>query len=234
MDFDGSNTMYVDLGNPSIYNTISSQMTIFGRVRIDQYRSYNNVLNKGNIVAGASDSTFGINASSDSVGLRFMFMQADGNRTDIRSASGAYKPTDDMIFCARYNKGVYANAKMWYGGAEYTLNAVNAYTADLKASSENIFISKQSATYGAADCNWSYLMMFNRAISDAEMYTLKNSDGNMAIDGTGLLSYFRFNEKPAGQAATDANSIIDLSPFGNHGTPAGNPLYNASPMKLFA
>jgi len=74
--------------------------------------------------------------------------------------------------------------------------------------------------------------IYNRALSEAEIKILYNSRGQNIIT-KGLVGYWRMNEKPDGTAASGANSIIDLSGYGNHGTPEGGPIYRATPNKIY-
>lgn len=48
----------------------------------------------------------------------------------------------------------------------------------------------------------------------------------------GLVGRWLMNEKPDGETATVASSVIDISGQGNHGTPTDSPVYRAAPVRL--
>jgi len=75
------------------------------------------------------------------------------------------------------------------------------------------------------------MRLYNRQVSLAEIKSIYYAQGNDNIVN-GLVGRWLMNEKPDGQAATVANSVIDISGNGNHGTPVNSPTYRGAPMKL--
>ena len=73
--------------------------------------------------------------------------------------------------------------------------------------------------------------IYNRALSPSEVKTLYESRGSDNIVN-GLVGRWLMNEGTDGAVAAGANSVIDISGDGNHGTPVNSPIYRASPMKL--
>jgi len=76
-----------------------------------------------------------------------------------------------------------------------------------------------------------YVRYYNRALSIEELQTIYTANGADNIVN-GLQGRWLMNENTAGQAATGASSIIDISPNANHGTPVNSPLYVAAPVQL--
>jgi len=75
------------------------------------------------------------------------------------------------------------------------------------------------------------LRFYNRVLSVAERTAIYYARGNDNIVN-GLKARWLMNEKPDGQAASGANSVIDISGNGNHGTPVNSPIYRGAPMRL--
>ena len=73
--------------------------------------------------------------------------------------------------------------------------------------------------------------IYNRLLSLAEIQTIYHSRGADNIVN-GLVGRWLMNEKSDGVTASGANSCIDISGNGNHGTPQNSPVYKATPMKL--
>ncbi|RLC38604.1 MAG: hypothetical protein DRH33_04225 [Candidatus Nealsonbacteria bacterium] len=70
-----------------------------------------------------------------------------------------------------------------------------------------------------------------KALSPTEVKILHYSQGaDNIVDG--LVGRWLMNEKPDGQTASGANSVIDISGKGNHGTPYNSPIYRGAPVKL--
>ena len=70
-----------------------------------------------------------------------------------------------------------------------------------------------------------------KAFSAAEAEIFHHSQGaDNIIDN--LVGRWLMNEKADGETATVANSVIDISGNGNHGSPANSPVYRAAPVKL--
>ncbi len=75
------------------------------------------------------------------------------------------------------------------------------------------------------------MRIYKRALTVAETKILHSAQGHDNIVNS-MTGRWLMNEKPDGETADDANSVIDISGNGNHGTPANNPVYRASLMKL--
>lgn len=73
--------------------------------------------------------------------------------------------------------------------------------------------------------------VYGKELLDAEIASIYYGQGNDNIVGD-LLCRQLMNEKPDGGTATIANSVIDISGKGNHGTPVNSPTYRAAPVRL--
>ena len=75
------------------------------------------------------------------------------------------------------------------------------------------------------------IRIYNRVLSIAEISNIRYLYGiDNIVDG--VVGWWRMNELPSGVVATGANTVIDISGQGNHGTPANLPVYEAVPMTL--
>jgi len=73
--------------------------------------------------------------------------------------------------------------------------------------------------------------VYNRVITPTEIEIITFSQGSDNIIN-GLVGWWRLDEKPDGDVATGTDSIIDLSGYGNHGTPVNNPIYRPSASRI--
>lgn len=84
-------------------------------------------------------------------------------------------------------------------------------------------VTFKGTTYG--------IRIYNRILSLAERKSIFDGRGSDNIVN-GLVFRALMNEGTDGATAAGANSVIDISGQGNHGTPVNNPIYRAAPMKL--
>lgn len=73
--------------------------------------------------------------------------------------------------------------------------------------------------------------VYNRKLSDTEIKIIDTAWGNDNIVN-GLVGRWLMDEKPTGQIASGAGTVIDISSNANHGTGSGNPVYKPAPMTL--
>ncbi|MBW1973925.1 MAG: hypothetical protein JRI44_13990, partial [Deltaproteobacteria bacterium] len=78
---------------------------------------------------------------------------------------------------------------------------------------------------------WDVRIYQNKALSVDEMRIIYYSRGNDNIVD-GLVGRWLMDEKPDGTATSGANSVIDISGNGNHGTPYNSPVYRSAPVRL--
>lgn len=83
----------------------------------------------------------------------------------------------------------------------------------------------------ATDCVIYECRIYNRCLSAAERAIIHYAKGaDNIVDG--LVARWPINERPDGAAAAGANTVIDISGHGHHGTPQNAPVYRAAPVKL--
>ncbi len=88
-------------------------------------------------------------------------------------------------------------------------------------SGNNVSLGNRPGGGAPLDCCIDYPMIYNRALTAAEMLSIYN--GKLILDG--LVSYWPMAEKSPGSVVSGANSVIDIMNAGNHGSPVGTNTY---------
>lgn len=146
-------------------------------------------------------------------------------------------PASSIVFNTRYHLAVTYNEDSNSNDALLYLNGVSQTVVEQVAPSGTpnadgtLFIGNRltpNRTFDGLieDCRlYDNILTPNRI---ANIYAQRGADS----DRFGLKGRWRMNEGAPGTAASGTDSIKDSSPFGNHGTPTGSPLYDTGQLAV--
>lgn len=218
IEFDG----YLDAGDDSSIDFTTNDFTIAAWVYQETPVGVDSLVRKG---GPRSNDGFGVEIYRE--GLRFWFAlnNGSGGKAALYTASGLGE--DQWFHLAAvgiYSEGNWENSKLYLNG-EYTDGGILSKTGT---------ISSPQPLYLGVNLNGmlAEVMIFFRALSAEEILSLYHSRSSLGISMEDLVGYWRMDEKPDGAAVAGANSVIDLSGNGNHGSPSSTATYRAAPTKI--
>jgi hypothetical protein len=214
---------YVDFGNDASFDLVGA-ITVTMRVRIDQYRNWNQIVGKTDQNAGANEC-WGANVSSGFGGyLGWAVNTVDVGRisVDFHAGGNPLPPLGiPFFFAGRHLSG--GNICAWINGDKY-----------ISVIGGNIVVNSAIPVYYGVDCNFAYgyfdgqvsdLRIYDRALSDEEIIIIYNSHGSDNIKN-GLILHSLFSDKPSGTNSDNSvDEIKDISGNENHGTCFNSPVF---------
>ncbi len=113
--------------------------------------------------------------------------------------------------------------QIWLNGTLHN-EKTKGVPATMHDPANNLTIGGRPDNNGNADVIIDDVRIYNRNLSSEEMLTTYH--GGLILDG--LVSWWGMDERESGITASGADSVKDLGPSGNHGTPAGSVVYAVS------
>jgi len=141
-----------------------------------------------------------------------------------------------IVLTVKYDAGW--SMKCWLDGADITAkfspgSANEGTVTTIRSGIASHCIGSQAnpTTERSFDGILGDVRIYNKFMSEAEAKTICFSHGNDNIVD-GLVGRWLMDEKPDGTSASGANSVIDISGNGNHGTPYNSPIYRSAPVTI--
>jgi hypothetical protein len=218
LDFNGSN-QYDQVADASSID-LGDEFTLCGWLNTDNKTIfYQTIMCKK---SGGSSGNYHIAIYNDQLVLGFF----SGGLKEGVSDAFSFADTTNTHWAITFSK---PTVTFYKNGVQ--LGATKSVNFTPTANNEVLWIGYDNATYGNAFNGrlWD-TMIYNRALSASEIKIIYESKGVDNITN-GRVLYHRMNEKPTGGTASGAGVIIDLSGYGNHGTPANSPVYYPKPIR---